>query len=128
MASPIRARAVWMLDRLTGSKVVLLDSWGNAQKRKSHQPRLRVVAWVLDQLNPFRQAQFPARTLWVLIRMAGIRASPRTMVRRGVLEVAWCMTLMEVTQRRGGRVKKRGSWPAIPQPSGKLSLRENGSL
>src|ERR1035437_1514336 len=46
MASPMRARAVWMLARLTGSKVVLLDSWGTAQKRKSHQPRLRVVAWV----------------------------------------------------------------------------------
>jgi hypothetical protein len=48
-----------------------------AVKHKSHQPRLRVVAWVvLMVLKPIRQADFPARPLWPLIRIARIVMAP----------------------------------------------------
>ena len=55
MASPMRARAAWMLASVTDSKRSLLVvgncrggwRWRLRAEIKNHQPRLRVVAWVL---------------------------------------------------------------------------------
>jgi hypothetical protein len=49
------------------------------QETKNHQPRSRVVAWVLLCCFPDGQAWFPARKLEPLIRMARAGAViPRT--------------------------------------------------
>ena len=77
---------------------------------KNHQPRLRVVAWVLLNYESFRQASFPARELEPLIRIAEMGKAPCRTVRRLVLGLHRYISLMKVDQRRGRRVKAAGNW------------------
>ncbi len=70
------------------------------QKLKSHQPRLRVVAWKkIRLLDPVSQAQIPARSLDLLIRMQGIVETACIDGKRLALEAYKCMALFEVKQR-----------------------------
>ena len=64
----------------------------------------------VELLDPVRQA-FPARTLWLLIRMAGtemsaINAVQRLAFRTIALTLTLCMTLDAVEQRLRGPVKQ----------------------
>jgi len=45
-------------------------------KKKNHQPRLRVVAWVVLNQRLLRQAMFPAFAMELLIRMAKLDRTP----------------------------------------------------
>jgi hypothetical protein len=63
-------------------------------KIKGHQPLSREVAWMVLLLNPFRQAPIPARTLWPLIRMAGMEMAPAIPVRTIALALDIRMTLI----------------------------------
>ncbi|HEY1254516.1 MAG TPA: hypothetical protein VGF01_07025 [Terracidiphilus sp.] len=80
-------------------------------KMKSHQPLLRVVAWMQQNSTLIPQASFPAYEMKIIIRMEGISAA---LDKSGVrLELArrGSMALIEVNQRGKGRVKrKRGRW------------------
>jgi hypothetical protein len=65
---------------------------------------------VAELVDPVRQA-FPARTLWMLIRMAGMAtaadsAGQLIALEATALKLQLCMTLNEVEQRRAGGVKQ----------------------
>jgi hypothetical protein len=66
---------------------------------------LRVVAWVLHSSFPVRQASVPARALGPIIRMEGLGAAVRWTKVTFALAPEVGMTLIEVKQRRKGRVK-----------------------
>jgi hypothetical protein len=98
MASPMRARAAWMLANVTDSKSVLLMKrkrvkiWG---ERKCHQPRLRVVACgCCLLLNLVDQAPFPARAMELLIRMEGRDTRAVMTGKKLALAAMVCMTLI----------------------------------
>src|ERR1035437_2152497 len=57
--------------------------------------------------NPVRQASFPARALWPLIRRPGIDTAIRRTGRKLALAPGVCMTLRKVEQRGKGCVKAR---------------------
>jgi hypothetical protein len=65
---------------------------------------------IAELLDLVRQA-FPARILWLLIRMAGMEATAdgaeKMTARQAIAwKVALCMALIAVKQRRGGGVKR----------------------
>jgi hypothetical protein len=110
-----------MLLRVTDSKIFLLES-GKKQigrghqtgwKMKNHQPRLRVVAWMLHRCFLVRQASFPARVFELLIRMAGIGMAMRKTGEKLTLAPEVCITLIAVEQRNKGRVKNARSATAL---------------
>jgi len=74
-------------------------------KMKNHQPRLRVVAWVLQNSFLIRQASLPAYGLEHIIRMKGTGATLHWTGLRLELVPEVSMTLIEVNQRSKGRVK-----------------------
>jgi hypothetical protein len=77
---------------------------------KNHQPRLRVVAWMmLNSKNQVGQASLPAGALGPIIRMEGIDTAGRMAWTKFALDPDVCMTLKEVEQRRRGQVKKRAT-------------------
>jgi hypothetical protein len=59
-------------------------------------------------LNAIDQAWYPARGLWLLIRMAGMRALFCMIERQLAIAREFCMTLMPVEQSGAGRVKRIG--------------------
>ena len=102
MASPMRARAAWMLARVTDSKRFLLvvsDFWGWARSRriraemKNHQPRCGWWPVCCLTSESDCQTRLPARAMGLIIRMARI-------VRGLVLGRTRCMWLKRVEQRR----------------------------
>ena len=74
---------------------------------KNHQPRLRVVAWVLQNCFVIRQASLPAYRLEHIIRMEGIGAALHGTGMRLELAPKVSMTLIEVNQRSKGRVNPK---------------------
>ncbi len=77
-----------------------------AGKTKNHQPRLRVVAWVLPCCFLVRQASFPACALELLIRMAGIGTIMRRAGETFALAPEVCIPLISVEQSGKECVKK----------------------
>ncbi|MGA9068765.1 MAG: hypothetical protein WB424_00835 [Terracidiphilus sp.] len=75
-------------------------------KMKSHQPRLRVVAWVLQNRVLLRQALHPACGLKIIIRIEGAGAGLHLEETRLELAPEVSMTLIEVEQSGRGRVKQ----------------------
>jgi len=85
----------------------MIDSFRkNCRKTKNHQPRLRVVAWVLHDCSLIRQASSPASALELLIRMAGVGTAMHLTVRELALRPKVCIALISVEQRMKRRVNK----------------------
>jgi hypothetical protein len=76
---------------------------------ENHQPRSRVVAWVLKKMvNPLDQAPFPARVIGMLIRIDGIGRCAIAGQERLVIKRQRIIGLKAVDQTVGWRVKKAG--------------------
>jgi len=85
-------------------------------KMKSHQPRLRVVAWMLQNRFLLRQASLPGCGLDLIIRMEGAGAALHETGMRLELAPELSMTLIEVNQRGRLHVKqnKRNKCCTLP--------------
>jgi hypothetical protein len=87
-----------MLANVTDSKSVLLEEVEKVQiagKRRSHQPRLRVVACGCCLLPDLvYQAPFPVRAIELLIRMEGTDRRAVMTWKRLALAAVECMTLI----------------------------------
>jgi len=97
-----------MLVRVTDSKICLLgcEKDNVNHETKSHQPRSRVVAWVLLCCYPVGQAWFPARELEPLIRMARAGALIRGTGKKLAPAPEVCISLIAVEQTSQWCVKK----------------------
>ena len=114
----MRARAAWIEVRLTDCKKYLLDCRKAANGRKTagngREMKKPPAAFagdglgVTSLLNPVDQALFPARTLWTLIRWAGIGASVHGTGKKLASMAEVCMSLKKSRpEGRGARQDAR---------------------
>jgi hypothetical protein len=87
---------------------------------KNHQPRSRVVAWVLHYCSPVRQASLPARELEPIIRIARAGAVMRRTGKKLALAPEVCISLIAVEQTTKSRVKKAAANEAF------IPIRKSG--
>src|SRR5580658_8409998 len=130
MASPMRARAVWMLVWLTDSKRRSPEGEGETIEglAENEKPPAACAGGGLDaavQLNPVNQALFPARGLWMVIRMAGMHTAFCMIERQAALARGLCMILKQVDQSLAGPVKR---WATITRRSSAMLAAWDGSF